>query len=97
MSRMNPVEATAPADPTLPTLTRDDVAVRCANQGIPGITPRYVKAETLRGRLACHRIGNRVLYAVADVEAWLRSKRQGSTQTGALSKLPGAQVGGDAA
>ena len=63
--------------PTDPTLTRDGVAEYAAAKGIPAITPRYVKSETMRGALACHRISNRVLYSPADVDAWLTSKREG--------------------
>lgn len=62
-----------------PTLTREGVAHYAASKGIPAITPRLVKAETLRGRLAAFYIGNRVLYSPADVDAWLASRRKAAT------------------
>lgn len=83
MSRMTTLSTSAPAatDPNKPTLRGFDGVVDYCIQALDldedAITERYVRSEFHAGRLAAHRIARRLYFAPADVDAWLRSKREG--------------------
>jgi hypothetical protein len=47
--------------------------------GVPGITERFVKWQTIEGKLAVHRIGVTNYYSEVDVLDWIKSMRRVGT------------------
>lgn len=69
----------AEADPTLPTMNRQGVVEFCRALGVPAITERFVRWQTIDGHLPTYRVANRNLYSENDVRAWLESMRREGT------------------
>lgn len=74
---------TAPAyDPELPAFNRSGVVALCAARGIV-VTEHVVKFASIRGDLASHKVGGRLLWSEDDVLSWLRGARRVGTSGGA--------------
>lgn len=50
------------------------VVTYCASKGVP-VSARYVKQEVLDGRLISYRIAQRLCFSDADIDSWIRMKR----------------------
>ncbi|MGC5257117.1 hypothetical protein ACPXCG_12255 [Gordonia sp. DT218] len=66
-------------DPALPTMNRQGVVDFCRAMGIPAITERFVRWQTIDGLLPTYRVANRNLYSENDVRSWLESMRREGT------------------